>query len=358
MAAVGLVALANSTQQPELANLARAKYMEAIRNVNNALSSTLEFVKDSTLMSVISLGVFEHVSEYKSWARHVHGAAALVVARGRGQFTSPATILMFNQVRADLMLDCVYSKKPFPQSMIELQEEAEKHADVSGTFWQLGVLGTRCANLLMGVRQNTGETSWREYLQEATILERGFQSLHVLLAVQEPYASTWNSGGASKTIYKGRVDLYKDPWSIRVWNNLRILHMIVCEIELYVLKKVLATELTITSVAQEALKLKLQMAMQILSTLGEDILATMPQALELLSPGSEHYPCLDLSFRGSVSGGYILTWCLYMVGKCPATRSETRRWVIQRLQEFGTKIGISIALRLVEEIVKTEQLAD
>jgi hypothetical protein len=134
--------------------------------------------------------------------------------------------------------------------------------------------------------------------------------------------------------------------------------MIVCEIELYVLKKVLATELTITSVAQEALKLKLQMAMQILSTLGEDILATMPQALELLSPGSEHYPCLDLSFRGSVSGGYILTWCLYMVGKCPATRSETRRWVIQRLQEFGTKIGISIALRLVEEIVKTEQLAD
>lgn len=357
MAAVGLVALANSTQQPDLANLARAKYTEAIRNVNAALTSPVESIKDSTLMSVISLGVFEHVSEHKSWVRHVQGAAALVVARGKGQFTSTATILMFNQVRADLVLACVHNEKPFPKDMVELQEEAAKHIDASGAFWLLGTLGTRCADLLMGVRVNTGQIPWPEYLEEATMMEREFQHTAMLLATQEPYTITQNACGAPKLIYNGRVDLYKDAWAIRVWNNLRNLQMIVYEIMLYLLKKILVTDLTLTSAARQSLKLKLQMTMQSLSMLGDDILATIPQALEFLSSAS-NTPSVDLSFHGSVSGGYILTWCLYMVGKCPATKAETRKWVIQRLQDFGRNMGISVALRLVDDIVKIAQFAD
>ncbi|KAJ5997785.1 hypothetical protein N7522_009445 [Penicillium canescens] len=61
---------------------------------NIALVSPVEAVKDSTLMSVISLGVFEHVSNFESWVRHVKGAAALVIARGKSQFSSPTAILM------------------------------------------------------------------------------------------------------------------------------------------------------------------------------------------------------------------------------------------------------------------------
>ena len=357
MAAVGLVALANSTRQPDLANLARAKYTEAIRNVNVALTSPVESIKDSTLMSVISLGVFEHVSEHKSWVRHVQGAAALVVARGKGQFTSTATILMFNQVRADLVLACVHYEKPFPEDMIELQEEAAKHIDASGAFWLLGTLGTRCANLLMGVRANTGQIHWPEYLEEATMMERELQQTVMLLATQEPYTITQNACGTPKLIYNGRVDLYKDTWAIRVWNNLRNLQIIVYEIMLYLLNNILVTDLTLTSAVRQSLKLKLRKAMQTLSMLGDDILATIPQALEFLSSAS-NAPSVDLSFHGSVSGGYILTWCLYMVGKCPATKAETRKCIIERLQDFGRNMGISIALRLVDDIVKIDQFAD
>ncbi|KAJ5289269.1 uncharacterized protein N7443_009522 [Penicillium atrosanguineum] len=357
MAAVGLVALANSTQQPDLANLARAKYTEAIHNVNVALTSPVESIKDSTLMSVISLGVFEHVSEHKSWVRHVQGAAALVLARGKGQFTSTATILMFNQVRADLVLACIHNKKPFPVDMIELQEEAAKHIDASGAFWLLGTLGTRCADLLMGVRANTEQVHWPEYLEEATMMEREFQRTVMLLATQEPYTITQNACGAPKIIYNGRVDLYKDTWAIRLWNNLRNLQMIVYEIMVFLLNKILVTDLTLTSAVLQSLKLKLQMAMQTLPMLGDDILATIPQALECLSSAS-NTPSVDLSFHGSVSGGYILTWCLYMVGKCPATKPETRKWIIQRLRDFGRNMGISIALRLVDDIIKIDQFAD
>ncbi|KAJ5095314.1 hypothetical protein NUU61_004670 [Penicillium alfredii] len=82
MAAVGLESLANA-QHPELATVARAKYWEAIDNVNMALASPTEAHKDSTLMALIALGLFEHVSDFEIWYRHIQGAATLVVSPGQ-----------------------------------------------------------------------------------------------------------------------------------------------------------------------------------------------------------------------------------------------------------------------------------
>jgi hypothetical protein len=355
MAAVGLVALANSTQQPELATYARAKYAEAIHKVNNALASPVESIKDSTLMSVISLGVFEHISEYQSWVRHVEGAAALVVARGKSQFSSPAAIRMFNQVRADLVLACLHGARPFPKDMLELQEEASKYADVRGSYWLLGVLGTRCANLLFRVRnrKNTGVIPWPECLKEAIMIEGAFQRAVEILAVEEPYTALRDHDEDRKITFSSRVDFYRDAWAIRVWNNARKLQMILCEIMWYLLSKLLATDLA--PAVREQMGLKLNETLQTLSILGNNILATVPQALEFVSTAPEKPPSVDLSFRGSVSGGYMLTWCLYMVGKCAVTKSETRKCIIQHLQDIGRNTGNSIALELAEDIVRIDQ---
>lgn len=356
MAAVGLVALANSTQQPELAAYARAKYVEGIHKVNAALASPVESIKDSTLMSVITLGVFEHVSEYQSWVRHVEGAAALVVARGNGQFSSPAAIRMFNQVRADLVLACLHGTKPFPNDILELQEEASKYADIGSSFWLLGVLGTRCAKLLFGVRTNSGLLPWSYYLEEAILIERDFQRAVETLAIQEPYTTKRDCGVDPNITHDDRFDLYKDPWAIRVWNNCRSLQMILCEIMWYLLNKVLSADLEPTLRAQ--MNLKLNNTLQTLSILGNDILATVPQSLEFISSSPESHPSINISLRGSVSGRYMLIWCLYMVGKCAVTKRETRKWVIRHLQDIGRNTGISIALELVDNVVKIDQLAD
>jgi hypothetical protein len=355
MAAVGLVALANSTQQPELVSHARVKYLEAIRNVNTALTSHVESVKDSTLMSVISLGLFEHISNFESWVRHVHGAAALVVVRGKSQFSSTASILMFNQVRADMALACLHGNQPFPEGMRELQEEATKHADTSSAFWLLGVLAPQCANLLWSVTNNTGEISWSDLLEESTALQRDFQHVIGILAMQEPYTTSRNSSGDPDIIYNGRFDLYKSSWAIRVWNNARSVQMIVCEIMCYLLNKVLATDLA--PVTRAHMEPKLQETLQILSKLGDDMLATVPQALGFIPSASGQYPSADLSSHASVSGGFMLTWCLYMVGKSPVIKGQPRKWVIRRLQDIGKNAGIAMALQLVEDIVKIDQLA-
>lgn len=357
MAAVGLVSLANSTQQPHLARQARTKYSEAIQRVNLALASPVDSVKDSTLMSVISLGVFEHVSQYESWVRHVQGAAALVVARGKKQFTSPLSILMFNQVRADLVLASVHGSKPFPDDMLQLQEEAEKYTDPSSLFWRMGVVGTRCANLLMNVRKNKDNPKipWPKFLEEISAMEQDFEYLSGILSVQEPYTTTQKAGGDPALIYAGRCDLYRDSYSIRLWNNLRNIEMIVYEIQCFLLNNILAVDLPPGVRAQ--LELRLEKTLHALSKMAHDIIATVPQALEFLKSASDPPPSVGLSTSTSVVGGYMLIWCLYMAGKCPATKSEPRKWVIRRLQDIGGKMGLTIALELVEHIIEIDRWA-
>ncbi|KAJ5698617.1 transcriptional regulator family: Fungal Specific TF [Penicillium macrosclerotiorum] len=352
MAAVGLVALANSTRQPWLAVRARAKYADAISRVNAALASPVESVKDSTLMAVISLGVFEHLSEHKSWVRHVRGAVAVVAARGKKQFSSPSSLLMFNQVRADMIIASINFWLPFPKEILELQEEAAKYMNTSGAFWQLGVLGARCIDILGRVRTNTVNKDW-EFLEEAIVLEREYINVLDALAMQEPYYTTILTSVVNpEVVYNNRADRYNDFWSIRVWNNGRCCYMIVAEIKYHYLLQILRSDLA--PPVRQKIQLKFQETVQALRKTSHDILATVPQALEFLSTGSEMHPSVDLSFRGkpNVSGGYILAWGLYMAGKCLVIQDDTRQWVVQCLQYIGNNMGVLLALEIAENIEK------
>lgn len=354
MAAVGLVALANSTQRPELASHARVKYLQAIHLVSAALASPVECVKDSTLMSVISLGVFEHVSAYESFARHVQGAAALVIARGKSQFSSPVGILMFNQVRTDLVLASFRTDQPIPEKILQLQEEAVDHKCTSTSWWRMGVLGTRCTKLLIATKKNyyAGRRSWFEMLDETTVLEQDFESLVPVLEIQEPYTIIRVSDGDPNIIKNGLYHFYKDSWAIRLWTNQRTLQMVTCEIKYYILTMILSKK--ISPDLREHTKMEVRRTLHTLSKLGDEILAIVPQALEFISSESLD-PCPSIGLT-SVSGGYMLVWGLFMAGKSASTKSETRKWIIRLLQDIGWNTGISVALRLVEVVIEVDRM--
>lgn len=355
MTAVGLVALA--TRQPELTVQAHAKYSEAIRLVNNALASPVESVKDSTLMSVISLGVFEHVSNFESWVRHVKGAAALVVARGKSQFTRRPAILMFNQVRADMSAACIQCVQPFPDDLRELQEEATKHTDPSDAFWLLGVLATRCANLFATVAKKDNDkaslipTSWPDFLEEAIALQSDFQHTLSILAMQEPYMTTRESDrNATSMSFHGQYDLYKSSWAIRLWNNSRMIEIIVCEIICWLINKILTEDPAHSAEFRLKLQSKLQYAVSIMSRRSAEILASTPQGLGLISASGAYVPQ-----EPNVSGGYMLIWNLYTVGKCPTISHQDRQWVIMQLKGISESGNIAMAFQLAEDLVRTER---
>ncbi|KAF9249025.1 transcriptional regulator family: Fungal Specific TF [Penicillium roqueforti] len=335
MAAVGLAALANSTQQPELSQRARTKYWEAIDKVNAALSSPVESIKDRTV--------------------------ALVVSRGKSQFSSPASIPMFNQVRADMCAACVHRLEPFPRDMLELQEEASKQADNSSCLWLLGVLATRTVNLLSDVtvtKIKDGATL-AYFLEESAILQRDFQDVLGNFRTQEPYATIEDHSGDPDLIYNSRYDLYRSAWAIRLWNNSRILQVIICEIEFHLLSKALTAGLP--PARQKEIATTLEKTCRILKTLGDDILATVPQSLGAVLSPAESPTSADLSSdpsaNGSASGGHLLMWCLYTVGKSPVTRGRTRKWVMKRLRDIAQKSGLPIALQFVNDIDEIDKAA-
>ncbi|KAB8259669.1 hypothetical protein BDV32DRAFT_150093 [Aspergillus pseudonomiae] len=356
MAAIGLVTLANTTGQPQLAKHARAKYSEAINQVNVALASPTESIKDSTLMTVISLGLFEHVSDFSSWARHVQGAAALVVARGKSQFSSRASFLMFNQVRADMVAVCMHSGQPFPEDMCKLQEEVTKHMDPTSAFWHLGVVATQCTKLLSCVRKNRGQIPWPTLLQQATGLQEELQYIIGALSMQSGYATSRKAGEDPAVFYNERFDVYTNSWAIRVWNNARILQIRTCDSIHYISNQILSTDLE--PVTRAHIELQRLDTQEIVSKLGKDIISTVPQALGAISSASETGHAIDVSSPINGSAGYMMTWPLYTAGKSLLMEGEARKWIIQRLQEFGHTAGITLALQLVENIIKIDQCAN
>ncbi|KAJ4157923.1 uncharacterized protein LMH87_008479 [Akanthomyces muscarius] len=348
MAAVGLMALAKSTSHFELAGSAQRKYVEAVHMVNSALESPTESLEDSTLMAVISLGVFEEISDYKSWVIHVQGAAALLVARGKEQFSSPMALKLFNQVRTDLITACVNENNPVPEDVLALQDEGKGHQDVSSSFWQIGLVGARCAKLLTNFKGYNIEIV-SDLLYEANTLEQEFGIFGQLLSLEEPYSTIQDTAGRPDLICHGRIGVYEDMWAIRIWNNWRNLLMIVCRVKLFLLNEILMNALAPDNVGQT--KLQLRDTMQLLAQLGEGILATLPQAMKFQVTTYEDQTWNDgASGLSSVASAYLLAGRLSVVGQSEATNGETRQWIIQRLTDISKSARIPTALKIIEAI--------
>jgi hypothetical protein len=261
---------------------------------------------------------------------------------------------MFNQVRTDLVFACVHDNRPFPQDMWELQDEAMKYVDPSDAFWLLGMLAARHVNLLWEVRENNGEIPWTGFLEQVTTLQRDFQHVLGLLAVQEPYTSRQAADSDSNLFHNGRFDLYQSTWAIRVWNNARMAQMVICNIMYYILNKVLSTDLAPQTRAH--LNLELRDSLQLQAQLAADMLGTVPQGLGLVSPTlMGNVPPVECSSTNA-SGGFLLTWTLYTAGQSMAVKSKTRQWVVRRLQHIGQYAGNAVALQLLDVIVKVDKI--
>jgi len=111
--ATGLAGFSNVANSPELMKKSRRDYSTAIQLVNAALRSPADVSKDSTLLAVMILSIFEAISGFnqrslKAWAEHIHGAAALVNVRGCEQLRSREGFRLFNQVTSGLLMSCIH----------------------------------------------------------------------------------------------------------------------------------------------------------------------------------------------------------------------------------------------------------
>lgn len=134
--AAGLAALANATKSPHISKKAQKEYISALALTNKALGSTQTAIKDSTLVSVIMLGMYENFTHQskdslKAWAKHVKGACTLINLRGKSLFSDSVGLRVFQQFYGTALLVALENKSEVPAGLTDLWEMGTQINDYS-----------------------------------------------------------------------------------------------------------------------------------------------------------------------------------------------------------------------------------
>jgi hypothetical protein len=287
MTAVGLMRWATSSQAPGLMDAARKSYGTALRLINHALQDPAEAVKDSTMLSILILGVFEMMSEntqrtmtVEAFQEHVKGAEALALMRGPSQFKTRAGRRMFSMLCQRVIISCVQRNVPVPDSLIELWHNMCQTAEAESP-------SRRFMPLLFQVLQVRSEIHSGFLSDPETIIDRLLaidQDLEKLTAQLPP---SWKYRAFEvKTyhpaVFGGICYLYSSLHHANVWNHILTTRILLLETVLSKISEDLASfcpTLDSTRYLDEYRK-----ARRKLKHMVRDVTASVPQQLGLMNP--------------------------------------------------------------------------
>lgn len=340
MSAVGLATFSHSIHAPELLVRARKEYVTALRLTNTALRSPTEAKKDSTLFSVMVLGIFETVTgnnkrSLVAWNEHVHGAAALVKLRGKDQFKTYAGMRMFLQVTSSLILSSIISSTAVPAHIIELRKEAGKYMDVDTMSWKLSDTIIDFTIFRAAVRENI-IVGPRAIITAALEIDRRF--LEVLRDIPEEwqYKVVYTDENPD-LVWNGSYHHYTEGWMAHLWNGMRTSRIL--------LHETIRDQLLVATMAMTPIFTELEIQSQNDSSMGimlqmrADILASLPHHIP---------PTFSATSLLEGSRAYFTLWPLYLAGAMGITTEPIRNWVAARLRGIGESIGIKQAFVVAE----------
>lgn len=158
----------------------QSRYTDAIHLTNKALASPVDVKKDSTLLSVNLLGIYEVKTgsqrRVESWHAHIQGAAALLAHRGPEQFDTAEGGRLFMQTVSSLIISTICRRFEIPPYILSLMLEAKKRIpDAQDWDWRCFCLNLRFAFLYSTLLPNNlvrspGDAGYR--LEEAWDLDQ------------------------------------------------------------------------------------------------------------------------------------------------------------------------------------------
>ena len=352
VSAVGLASYANSVGGAELLNRARMDYIKALQLTNTALRSPTEVRKDSTLLSVIILSIFEMVAgsnehSLEAWTEHINGSSTLIKLRGPNQFRTRAGQLLFMQVTSNLMISCVQRTIPIPAHIVELRDLAGKFMNLSiWSTWQVSGVIVDFTNFRAAVRDC--EIIGPKAIIEAA-LEIDQKFLAAFVDVPDPWKyRTLYADHDDEFIWNRRYDVYNDSWTAQIWNGMRSCRILLHEI---VRDQILVASTATTPIfTLEQAKDQNRQSVLAMLNMQADILASIPS----------HMPSTLKDRRASLmeaSRGYFILWPLYMAGVMDLTTKPIKTWVIGRLRAIARLSGIRQAIVLAEILEEHRHVA-
>ncbi|MCJ1420027.1 hypothetical protein MMC32_006383 [Xylographa parallela] len=409
--ALGLAGFSHAAHAPNVMIPAREQYLRAIRLTNAALRSPTDVKKDSTLLSIMILGMFETVTgrtqrSLEAWANHVNGAAALLKIRGREQMITPGGRRMFAQVTSTLVTTCLQHQLEVPDHILELRNEAVKYQTINDPIWHFMKFMILFTNFKAQVEHGDIEDPL-VILPRALELDQMFLSLCSDIPPGWEYTTIYTNSDPD-VIYAGYYHLYQDFMIAQLWNGMRTFRIMLQEIIRGVLvgkfgslpedqmerdfaaqcqttkapsyqsqdnisPSASSLHTSYTPMNSRSRSAQYQKSLSISYQLQSDILASIPQHIGYASKpnyqpsslqrflwsnfGSKHpYPLLAPNSPSvsshlpliRMSEGFSLLWPLYTAGIMNVATEPVQRWVVEMLRKIGRSMGTQQAFVLAD----------
>ena len=370
--AVGLASLSNELGSLELSERARKRYVHAIQATNKALQDAVKARKDSTLVAVLLLSLYEVMTcttrpAMCLWENHIKGAMALIRLRGVQQMQSQLGLRLLNQATASVSISSHRSKSEVPPELVTLVTRALQYAPEDDPSWSFRLISMRSANLRAAV-QNGSLCDPAVIIASALELDHNFVAWSRTLPPSWQYEIHFLDPADSISVYEACYHMYPVYAIAQGLNAWRVSRMTLNEL---VWGQVFQHHASPLLRYQDYTTVISQVGSNI-ATLCSEICASVPQYVELPTVPSisvsvcrmRSPPSNDISDASSTpmtesSGSgfthsarsYGIVMPLMAVANCVILNKPRRAWVIDRLQYISTQMKnpqASLALDVLE----------
>jgi hypothetical protein len=363
--AVSLAGLAVSMKSRTLMMKACATYGAALKMVNDALQVRDVAIKDSTLVSVIMLGMYEvfvfDKRSIEAWAKHVEGACALIKLRGKDQFKSSIARRVFHQFFGVVLLVSIETRRAVPDGILEFYDHLAPSADykLQGRQWT-----TRLVHFMVQAINLSGDKT----SDPLAMVTKALKLDDVLDSIKALIPNIWrykiiHLDEPVEHVHGAFYHVYIDSWIAQMWNNLRSSRIRLYNIVRDQLFKGY-TQYSPPLFSREEFLKQTRAAEQILLTTAAATCASAPQiagmiafppscTVDLMTQPNDKF---KLHPRGTFlnstrpTGLHHLIWPLFSAGSTELVSNELRQWTIDTLYFIALKIGTRQAIVLANEL--------
>ena len=328
------------------------------------MNSFTERIKDSTLVAVLLLDLFERIADNQpgnkhSWTSHVNGALAIVKVRGLEHFHGPSEYRILQRMSSNFVLGYVANSLPVPREIVAIRDFVRRNCRGQGAMQRFSDLMGQYASLRCDIGQNN--LAEDETVEAIKGLDLDLQGTGSNMPPAWQYINTIPNT-ISDRIFGRHVDFYLQRNTCLAWNVLRVVRILLNEMLIKYYSALPASEgrVASTRVSQEAVR-----------KLTNEVCASVPQYTDCdgtAQPRPLASKKSDLRLRLADNGSqgsqgtrhshtpkhqadcYTLLFPLYVVGKVNAV-SGVRPWAIKELRYMGSHFYIRNA-ELVAQLLE------
>lgn len=400
--AVGFAGLAHTMRQSDLMSRSIMMYTRTMKHINLALADPVAARRDSTIVTVLVLALYEFGrSSLQDWTHHIQGAATLLALRGKGQFSTPVGAQIFSDVFSFLLTNCLLTGSPIPSGLRMLRIEALKTISSSDVQWVASSAVIELVDLYQQlapngynlVSQGSLPTSTfdfapdlprlatlpvesaERYLSQALEIDHRLECRFAECAPEWQYTVMQGKPLDTAFAHGDGYHLYPDICVANVWNTMRAARILANHAIGHLLLRGASIDSNWFFSNQYADRL--QQVTKTIGSIRNDMIASIPQLVGHVNSfnqqgqitvkgstpggsdsgidmndasstssstsGTSPYHFEGINYSGSAISGYFASWTLLIVGCLHNLGDDTRAWTVNQLRHVSSQSGLAQA---------------